>query len=97
MNTKEIQVKKLILKFSKQYYEMENSVLFGEYSNYCKDVTRTYMSKLNIANRENNLIINIHNLFCENNNKYRHIKPTNFLNCGLDFNDDELLEYFKDL
>jgi len=95
MNPKEIHAKKLILNFSKQYYEMENSKLFFEYCNFCQELTRNYREKLNVNNKNNNLIINIQNLFCENMNKsqQRYIKPTNFLNSGLDFNDDELLKY----
>lgn len=99
MNPNEIQAKKLILNFSKQYYEMENSKLFYEYCNFCQELTRNYREKLNENNKNNNLISNIHNLFCENmyKSRERNIKPTNFLNCGLDFNDDELLKYLEEL
>jgi hypothetical protein len=78
---------------------MENTVFFREYCNYCTELTRNYNSKFYDNNKVNNIIINIHILFCDNINKQqdRIIKPTAFLTCGLDFNDDVLFEYFENL
>lgn len=95
MNDKEIQVKKLILKFSIQYYEMENSKLFDEYCSYCVELTNKYNNKINPYNNID-LINNIHDLFRKDSKtKPRYKKPTDFLTCGFDFNDDILLEYFN--
>ena len=93
---KEIQIKKLILKFSIQYYEIKekNLNIFLKYCNTVSKLTNIYINKkLNNNNKNNNFIINYHLLFTQINDN----QPYDFLNCGLDFNDNSLIHYFEDL
>lgn len=96
MNDKEINIKKLILKFSIQFYEIKEKKLnmFNNYCNYGINLTNYYINnKFNNSNKKNNVIINNNNIFSQSG----QINPSDLLNCGLDFEDETLVEYFNNL
>lgn len=95
MNKQEILLKKLIFKFAIMFNDLEkNSYVFNSYRHYVQQITNYYYyNKFNQKNKNVSFLLNIDHIFTKN----CQAKPIDFLTCGLDFEDETLIEYFNDL